>query len=183
MPYNVHTAESAPEAAKPILQATQKGIGFIPNLFGVMASAPALVEAYATLASLFDKTSLSAAERQTVLLTTSFENNCEYCMAAHTAIASMQKVPQDVIAALRSGGPIPNTRLEALRLLTRAIVVDRGRPSEAALDQFFAAGFTQEQVLEVVLGVGLKTISNYTNHISDTPLDGAFAPVAWKKAA
>ena len=97
MSYPVHTLNSAQESAKATLAAVQKGYGFIPNLLGVMATSPALVAAYATLASLFDTTSLSPSERQTVLLTTSYENNCEYCVAAHSAIAGMQKVPANVV--------------------------------------------------------------------------------------
>jgi len=183
MNYPVHTIETAPEAAKTTLTAAQKGYGFIPNLLGVMSNAPALVEAYTTLAKIFDSTSLTPSERQTVLLTTSYENDCSYCVAAHSAIASMQKVPQDVIGAIRDGAPIADARLEALRRFTRAVVVSRGWPTEADLNAFFHAGYGQQQVLEVVLGVGLKTLSNYTNHVAETPLDAGFSAVAWTKAA
>lgn len=183
MNYPVHTIDTAPEAAKATLTAAQKGFGFIPNLLGVMSNAPALVEAYTTLAKIFDSTSLTPSERQTVLLTVSFENNCEYCVAAHSAIASMQKVPQDVIGAIRAGASIADGKLEALRRFTRAVVASRGRPTEADLHAFFYAGYGEQQVLEVVLGVGLKTLSNYTNHVADTPLDAGFRAVAWTKAA
>jgi uncharacterized peroxidase-related enzyme len=183
MTYPIQTLEAAPEAAKPTLAAAQKGYGFIPNLLGVMANAPALVNAYVTLAKIFDDTSLSPTERQTVLLTTSYENGCAYCMAAHTAIASMQKVPEAVIGALRAGVATPDAKLEALRNFTRAVVTTRGRPADAHLKAFLAAGYGQQQVLEVILGVGLKTLSNYTNHIAETPLDAGFSAVAWTKAA
>lgn len=183
MSYPVHSIDTAPEAAKPTLTAAQKGYGFIPNLLGVMANAPALVAAYTTLAGIFDTSSLSAAERQTVLLTVSYENDCGYCVAAHSAIAGMQKVPQEVIGAIREGAPIADQKLEALRRFTKSVVVSRGWPSEAETAALLAAGYGQQQVLEVVLGVGLKTLSNYTNHIAETPLDAAFAPVAWTKAA
>lgn len=183
MAYPVLTAETAPEAAKPTLTAAQKGYGFVPNLLGVMANAPALVSAYTTLSGIFDSASLNRAERQIVLLTTSYENGCAYCMAAHSAIAGMQSVPQDVIEALRNGQALADPKLEALRAFTRAVVVSRGWVSEAEKAAFFAAGYGEQQVLEVVLGVGLKTLSNYTNHIAETPLDAAFAPLVWSKAA
>lgn len=183
MTYPVHTIETAPEAAKATLTAAQKGYGFIPNLLGVMSSAPALVEAYTTLAKIFESTSLTPSERQTVLLTTSYENDCSYCVAAHSAIAAMQKVPQDVIGAIRDGAPIADGKLEALRRFTRAVVVSRGWPTEAELHAFFHAGYGEQQVLEVVLGVGLKTLSNYTNHVAEAPLDAGFSAVAWAKAA
>ena len=183
MTYPVHTTETAPDTAKPTLAAAEKGFGFVPNLLGVMANAPALVSAYTTLSGIFDSASLNRAERQVVLLTTSYENDCAYCMAAHSAIAGMQSVPQEVIEGLRAGQSLADAKLEALRVFTRAVVVSRGWVSEAEKAAFFAAGYGEQQVLEVVLGVGLKTLSNYTNHIAETPLDAAFAPLTWSKAA
>ncbi len=90
----VHTIESAPEASRPILDKAQKTLGFVPNLYGVLAESPATLEAYVTLGSILDRSaSFTATERQIVLLTASFENGCDYCMAAHSAIAGMQRVP------------------------------------------------------------------------------------------
>ena len=183
MTYVVHSSESAPADAKEILSAVKKGFGFVPNMLGMMAEAPTLLNAYRTVAGIFDQTSLTPAERQTVLLTVSYENNCEYCMAAHSTIAGMQNVPQAIVAALRSGAPIADKRLEALRRFTSAVVTSKGHPSNRDLEVFAQAGYGPQQVLEVVLGVGLKTLSNYANHIAATPLDPAFAPAAWTKAA
>ena len=183
MNYTVHSIDTAPEAAKEVLARTQKSYGFLPNLLGVMAEAPALLKAYRTLTDLFEETSFSPSERQVVLLTTSYENGCEYCVAAHSVIAGMQKVPDSVVQAIRDGKPIADRKLETLRRFTAAIVTSRGLPSEADIAAFLQAGFTQAQILEVVLGVGMKTLSNYTNHIAGTPLDRAFAKAAWSKAA
>ncbi len=183
MHYAVHTVETAPDAATQTLAAAQSAYGFLPNLLAVMAEAPALVKAYTTLSKIFEETSFSPAERQVVLLTTSFENECAYCMAAHSAVAGMQKVPQDAIAAIRSGAPIADKTLEALHRFTASVVASRGWPSEQDVAAFLAAGYTKAQILEVVLGVGLKTLSNYTNHVAETPLDAAFQPLAWTKAA
>lgn len=183
MNYPVHTAATAPEAARETLGQVTKAYGFLPNLIGVMALAPALAKSYFTLAGLFEETSLSATERQIVLLTTSYENACEYCIAAHTVIADMQKVPQDMVQAIRSGAPISDPKLEALRRFTADVVISRGHPSEEKTRAFLTAGFSHAQVLEVVLGVGMKTISNYTNHIARTPVDPAFSAAAWSSAA
>lgn len=183
MTYPIHTVESAPAAAQDVLRRAQQGFGFVPNLLGVMAAAPALAKAYPTLAALFDETSLTPAERQTVLLTVSVENGCDYCVAAHTVIASMQKVPEPVVRAIRSGAPIPEPKLEALRRFTAEVVRTRGRPSDGELDAFVAAGYSRAQVLEVLLGVGLKTLSNYTNHIAVTPLDPPFQKALWSEVA
>lgn len=183
MTYAIHTVATAPEAARETLAAAGKAYGFVPNLLAVMAEAPALLKAYTIVVGLFDQTSLSASERQVVLLTASYENRCEYCVAAHSVIAGMQKVPQAVVSAIRDGRLIPDAKLEALRAFTAAVVNSRGLPSDADTAAFLAAGYSRTQILEVVLGVGVKTLSNYTNHAADTPLDQAFAPAAWSKAA
>ncbi len=182
MTYKVHTIDSSPEASKEILAVAYKAYGFLPNLLAVMAEAPALLKSYVTLSRIFEESSLSAAERQTVLLTTSFENGCEYCVAAHSVIAGMQKVPAATVQAIREGRPIADRKLEALRRFTAAVVKSRGWPTESDIRAFADAGYGQSQALEVVLGVGIKTLSNYANHLADTPLDDAFASARSKAA-
>ena len=183
MNYTVHTTETAPEAARETLAGAKKAYGFLPNLLAVMAEAPALVKAYVTLSRIFEETSLSPSERQTVLLTVSYENDCDYCVAAHSVIAGMQKVPEETVQGIRDGRPLADRKLEAIRRFTAAVVNTRGWPTDADTKAFLSAGYTQSQILEVVLGVGIKTLSNYTNHIAGTPLDMAFAKAAWSKAA
>lgn len=183
MPYTIYSADTAPEAAREILAAAKRTYGFIPNLLGCMGGAPALLKAYTTLSRLFDDTSLEPTERQVVLLTVSHENRCGYCMAAHSVIAAMQHVPADVIDAIRDGRPITDRRLEALRRFTAAVVSSRGWPAPEDTKAFFAVGYGPQQVLEVVLGVGMKTLSNYTNHLAGTPVDDAFAKAVWPRAA
>lgn len=176
------TIDAAPAGSRELLQNVKQKYGFVPNLLGNMAHAPALLKSYLTLAGLFDETSLSPTERQIVLLATSVHHRCEYCVAAHTAIAGMQNVPQDVVSALRDGVPIADSRLQALRQFAEQIVETRGWPSDESSQRFMDAGYTEAQVLEVLVGIGMKTLSNYTNHIAGTPLDEQFAPVAWDPA-
>lgn len=183
MTYTVHTVRSASVGARETLAAAEKNFGFVPNLLGIMAEAPALVKAYTTLSRIFDETSFSPAERQVVLLTASYENGCMYCVAAHSVLAAMQKVPGDVIAAIRDGAPIADHKLEALRQFTSAVTSTRGRPSGDQTNAFLNAGYAEAQVLEVILGVEMKTLSNYTNHVAGTPLDPAFARAALPTAA
>ena len=102
-------------------------------------------------------------------------------MAAHTGIANLEKVPEEVIEAARSGKPYADKRLEALRQFTRSVVVNRGWVSDEELETFLAAGFTKQHVLEIVVGVAYKVISTYTNHIAQTPLDAAFKRNTWQK--
>ena len=173
--FTVHTPSDAPEKSKAILDRTEKALGFVPNLYGTFAGAPALLDAYTKVSMAFDQTSFDATERQTVLLTASRINDCQYCLAAHNTISKMQGVPDEVLTALRDDTPLPTERLEALRTFTKILVEKRGWAPEEDVEAFLSAGFEPQQVLEVVLGVGLKTLSNYTNHLASTPIDEAFA--------
>lgn len=176
---NIRTLEDSKDSAKELLSAAQQKYGFIPNLLGVMANAPATLKGYMTLAGIFEETSFSPTERQIVLLAVSFENKCSYCMAAHSAIAGMQNLDSEVVTALREGKPIVDDKLEALRRFTKEVVTSRGWPSVEAQNHFIEAGYERSSILEVVLGVALKTLSNYTNHIAETALDENFKQVAW----
>ena len=177
--FKTHTIETAPPDAKPSLEGAQNAYGFVPNLLGTMATAPALLDGYLALAGIFDGTDLSETERQIILMTNNRLNGCVYCMAAHTTIAQMAKVPADVIDALRAGTRIADPKLEALRTFAAIINETRGWPSDADVAAFLAAGYTRQTVLEVILGTSLKVMSNFTNHVADTEVDAAFAPNAW----
>ncbi len=178
--FDIHSSETAP-ASSAILDGAQKALGFVPNLYATMAESPALLEGYTTLAGIFDKTDLSATERQIILMVNNRLNGCEYCMAAHSTISQMQGVPADVIEALRSGAALSDPKLEALRTFAIRINESRGWPEESDIDALLAAGYTKRTVLEVVLGTSLKVMSNYTNHIATTEVDAAFAPNAWSQ--
>ncbi|MBW6475829.1 MAG: carboxymuconolactone decarboxylase family protein [Chromatiales bacterium] len=178
--FPVHTLDSAPNAAKPSLQAAAAAFGFVPNIIGVMAASPALAEAYLTLSGIFErKTDLSPTERQVVLLTVSRYHECGYCVAAHSMAASMQDVPAQVVEAIRSDSPIPDVRLEALRQLVSAMMAKRGWLTEDDVARFLAAGYTPGQLFDVLVGVAQKVLSNFTNHLADTPLDEPFSASAW----
>lgn len=181
--FPLHTIETAPDKSKAILEGTQKNIGFVPNLLAKMAEAPALLEGYTKLSGIFDKSDLSATERQIILMTNNRLNGCTYCMAAHTTISQSQKVPDDVIDALRNGTAIADPKLEALRRFTEIIVQSRGWPSDQDVNDVLAAGYTRQTILEVILGTSLKVMSNYINHIAETPVDGAFAANRWTAPA
>ncbi len=180
MRFKIHDAVTAPERARPVLSGIATKYKFIPNLFGVFAEAPAALNSYLALSEQFESTSLSAIERNVVLLATSRANACRYCMAVHSTLAGMQEVPASVVDAIRTDQPIADPKLEALRRLTREIVEKRGFPPAEVLGAFRAAGFGEAQVLEVLVGVTLKTLSNYTNHIAEPPLDSAFAGRSWE---
>lgn len=175
----IHDETTAPEDSRAALAAMGDERGFITNLAGVMAGAPALLKGYLELGSAFNETSFSAVERQVVLLTASRENVCHYCVAGHSTAAAASDVPQDVIDAIRDDEAIADTKLEALRKMTSAIVESRGWPSAEVIEQFLSVGYGEQQILEAVLGVGVKTLSNYTNHLADTPVNEQFAKNRW----
>ncbi|APU09093.1 carboxymuconolactone decarboxylase [Cellulophaga lytica] len=177
----VHNIESAPEAAKPLLVASNKAYGMIPGLHGVLASSPQILEAYQTLHELFTQTSFNEAELTVVWQAINVEHACHYCVPAHTGIAKMMKVDDAIIDALRDETPLEDAKLEALRTMTLAIVKNRGNVSKEELDAFYAAGYGEQHVLEIILGLSQKVISNYTNHIANTPVDEAFQKFAWSK--
>lgn len=181
--FATYTLETVPEKGRETLETVNQAYGFVPHLLGTMVEAPALAQAYLDIGKNFAATSLNETERQVVLLTTSRINECGYCMAAHTAIAGLNKVPAAVIDALRDDKPIEDDRLEALRQLTVAVVEKRGWLVPSDIEAFIAAGWERQQVLEVVLGVAMKTLSNYTNHIADTPLDEPFRAAEWQPAS
>ena len=162
------------------MEAVAKKFGFVPNLIRELAGAPAAVKAYVTLSGLLDETSLTPVERQIVLATTSAENGCEYCVAAHTAGLKMAGFADDQIEAIREQRPLADRKLEALRIFTAKVVNKRGWIDDADLDRFLQAGYTKEQVLDVLVGVTMKTLSNYTNHIAHTPLDKQLQAFAWE---
>ncbi len=180
--FTFHTAESAPEASKPLVEAATSAFGFFPNLLAGMAEAPSMLEGYMTLAGIFDKTELTETERQIILMTNNRLNGCTYCMAAHTTISQGAKVDDEIISALRDGTSLADVKLEALRQFSIAVNEKRGWVDQKDLTEFFAAGYTKQTVLEVILGTSLKVLSNYTNHIASTPIDGAFQANVWAPA-
>ena len=166
--FTVHDLESAPEASRPFLEAAQKKFGFIPNVLRIQAEAPALVEGYMTLSGIFGKSGLSPAEQQTILLAASVENKCHYCAAAHTGGALGAGVDKDDVEAIRIENPLADKKLDALVTFTRKMVKERGWLKEEDLAPFMAAGYSRADAMNVVLGIAVKTMTHYVNHMADT---------------
>lgn len=178
--FKLYDLESSPAASREAMEVVGKKFGFVPNLIRELAAAPAALKAYVTLSSLVDETSFTPVERQIILVTASAENGCEYCVAAHSAGLKMSGFADSQLEAIRDQRPLADPKLDALRVFTAAVVSKRGRLDEADLDAFLRAGYTREQVLEVLVGVAMKTLSNYTNHIAETPLDTQLQAFAWE---
>jgi len=172
----LHTLQSAPEAAKPFLENAQKASGFIPNLLAVLANAPAALETYVTVSGLNGKSELSLAEREVVQLVAATTHGCDFCVAGHTAVAlNKAKLPDDVVRALREQATLPQEKLEVLADFAREVIATRGKVSESTFNTFKAAGYTEGNALEVILGVSLATLCNFANVFADTPLNPELA--------
>ncbi|MEH6787337.1 MAG: carboxymuconolactone decarboxylase family protein [Paracoccus sp. (in: a-proteobacteria)] len=182
--FTLHTLESAPEESQALLEDSRKGFGRVPGLHAVMAEAPALLDGYKHLHQLFaQKTSFNKDEMTVVWQTINVEHGCHYCVPAHTGIAKMMKVDDAITESLRNETPLPDARLEALRTFTLQVVRQRGDLGEEQVQAFLEAGYTKRQILEVVLGVAQKVMSNYTNHLAQTPVDEPMKAFAWTKAS
>ncbi len=177
----IHNTETAPEESKALLLKSQKAYGMIPGLHGALAGSSQLLDAYQILHDLFTNTSFNAEELTVVWQSINVEHACHYCVPAHTGIAKMMNVDDTVVEALRNETTLENPTLAAVRIMSLAIVRTRGNISQEDLKDFYAVGYKEQQVLEILLGVSQKVISNYTNHIANTPVDAAFKDFTWEK--
>jgi AhpD family alkylhydroperoxidase len=175
-----HTVESAPPAARRILTATESRLGYLPAAMARMAEAPQLIDGFLKLSGMFEHTSLDPLARETLIMTIARRNGCHVCVAMHTARLTELSAPPGLIAALRDGRPLDEPRLEALRLFTIDVVDAAGGVGEARVAQFLAHGYTRQQALEVVLGIGAYTLSTMANRLTDAPLDEPLRDYAWE---
>ncbi len=178
-----HDLDSAPEASKPLLEKSQAAFGRLPGLHKVMAESPQALEGYQILHKLFTETAFDADELTVVWQSINVEHECYYCVPAHTGIAKMMKVSDDISDALRNETPLPNTKLEALRTFTIQMVRERGNVTEEQMQTFFDAGYTHKSVLDIILGLSQKVMSNYINHVAQTPVDEVFHPLLWERGS
>lgn len=178
------TAETGSHSAKEVLDKALKQVGFIPNMYGYMANSPALLETYLFGYNQFrNESGFTPVEQEVVFLTISRENNCHYCVSAHSLIAdAFSKVPVEVTDAIRNGTKIPDAKLKALSDFTKTLLNKHGRPCKTEVAAFIASGYSETHVLSVLLAISVKVISNYANHLFDTPLDDMFKVREWHAA-
>ena len=179
--FKIHSLDTAPEASKSLLEQSLKASGIIPGLHGVMAESPSLLEAYQTCHKLFVNSGFTKEELTVVWQTINVENACHYCVPAHTAIAKSMGVSDDISEALRDETPLQDKKLEALRSFTLSVVRDRGNVDESKIHAFLEAGYNNKNILDIILGYSQKIMSNYTNHLANTPLDKFAQKYKWNK--
>lgn len=179
--FPIHTVDSAPETSRPILRALAQQVGFVPNLAATMATSPTLLESFTSVRSTLGGGSLKGPERETIALVVSQENRCTYCMAAHSAFATMVGTPKDDIEALRRGESPTDPRLRAAANFARRVVRARGVVQGSDLESFLDAGFNRAQALEVVAVIGMTSLANWTHSVTDVVLDDDFETHRWEQ--
>jgi uncharacterized peroxidase-related enzyme len=174
--------EAATGVAKEIIDATQSKLGFVPNMYRTMANSGGYLSTYAHGYTAFRQNSgFTPVEQELVFLVISRENGCDYCTAAHSMIADkVATLDADTLAAVRSGVALADEKLEALVSFTAHMFLSRGLVTSAEAAAFLAAGYEERQIMEIILAISVKILSNYSNHIFHSKLDAAFKPYAVK---
>jgi alkylhydroperoxidase family enzyme len=181
--YPVHTIESAPAQSKPVLQQLQQAFGLIPNIAAKMASSPVLINGFIGLFERVHTSSLTEPQIQTLLLTNAVTNASEWAVAFHTALALKEGISSADVEAIRHARLPDDARLAALSTLARALIENRGRIAESDQKRFIEAGFSAEQILEVIAVVAASTITNYTGSVTQPALEAQFEEFAWHAPA
>ncbi len=179
-PFQIHTIDTTIPEIATLLGDVRKMLGFVPNVFAVSAESKPALQAFIELNKLFGRSSFSATEREIIQITASVENQCNYCVAGHTTFAEAQKVPTELIQAVRECRPVEDRKLNALQQFVRVLLRSKGRVDRSELDHFLANGYHPAHVLEVILGVSVKTFSNLANNAIGIPIDERFADNAWE---
>lgn len=169
--FTEYTIESAPAAARRAMTAVRDHFGYLPSATARWAEYPSLLDSFTRLNATFESSSLDPIVRETVIMTVVVRNGCELCVSIHTARLRSAGADEAVVAALRSGEPVPDKQLETIRLFTARLLDTTGRPGEESLRAFLDAGYTKRNALEIVLGIGAYTISTFANRLTDARND------------
>jgi uncharacterized peroxidase-related enzyme len=167
--FNVPKREEVSSNNQAIFDNLEKAVGFVPNLFATYAHSENALGNYLALSGA--KTSLNAKQKEVVNLAVSQVNGCTYCLSAHTAIGKMNGFSDEQILELRAGQASFDTKLDALASLARNITENRGATDATVLENFFNAGWTKENLIDTIVLVGDKTISNYLHRTTNVPVD------------
>jgi len=167
--YAVPTREEVSTSNQGIFDNLKKGLGFVPNLYAYFAKNETALGDYLTLQN--RKSTLTGKEREVINLVTSQINGCRYCQSAHTALGKMNGFTEEQIIEIRKGEASFNSKLDALAQFTASVVENRGRATEVSKEAFFAAGYTEANMIDVVIVVGDKIISNYLHNLTGFEID------------
>lgn len=172
----------APAASQPLLEAVQKQLGSVPNLFRIVATSPAALEGYLGLNGALGKGALDLKTRNRIAVLVAEENGCGYCLAAHTFLGKIAKLPEEELAANRNGAS-SDAKAEAALRFAAQLVRSRGHVESSALAALKAAGYSDAQVVEIIVHVALNTLTNYVNTALGTEVDFPAVPARATRAA
>jgi AhpD family alkylhydroperoxidase len=176
-----YTIESAPPAARRSMTGVAREFGYLPAGVARMAGSPQLLDGFLRLNGMFERSTLDPLAREVIVMTLATRNGCHICVALHTARLTRLGADADLITALRAAAPlpVPASRLEALRVFTLRVLDTAGDVGDEALRAFLAQGYTSQNALEVVLGIGTYTMSTLANRMTGAPVDEALSAFAW----
>ena len=176
--FTEHTIDSAPPAARRSMTATISHNGYLPSAVALMATSPDLLDGFLKMSAAFDGTTLDPVAREVVIMTMATRNGCHLCVAMHTARLTALGADDALIAALRTGSALADDRLEAVRVFTLRVLETAGDVGDPALKAFLGQGYTEQNALEVVLGIGAYTMSTLANRLTGAPVDEALRQFA-----
>ncbi len=177
--YQLIDPSTATGDVKKLFDRAEQGMGFVPNIINTFAESPITGQTMLDLYAVTSQTGFSPLEVHIVFQAASVENQCLYCVPAHSTSGRKNGVPDDLDNPLRDQHPLSDPKHEALREFTQAIVKKRGNANEQDFNEFIEAGWTRKAALEVVLLVSIKTLTNYANHLTEIDLDDAFKQQEW----
>jgi uncharacterized peroxidase-related enzyme len=163
--------EAAPAAAQPTLHAVKKQLGSAPNLFRLVANSPAALQGYVALNGALAQGTLDARTRERIALTVAEINGCDYCLSAHTYLGKNLAQLDDAELTRNRDAASSDPQAQAALRFAAAVTRQRGHVSDAELQAVKAAGYTEAQLLEIVLHVALNTLTNYVNEVAQTEID------------
>jgi alkylhydroperoxidase family enzyme len=178
----VHTIESAPEKSRPTLRGMQEKFGFLPNVMGTMAENPVLLNGFAASFGSFHGGSFDECEKQVLLLTNAVTLKCPWTVAAHSTFAIEDGLPESDVRAIRAGKLPRDPKYAALSALTKTLIENRGKASEADIERFVSAGYSKAQIFEVVLGTGISMTTATATNMAGTPIEDHFKAQTWAAA-
>ncbi|MFD4219219.1 carboxymuconolactone decarboxylase family protein [Streptomyces griseus] len=180
MPFPDLTPETAPPASRRAMEAVTERLGYRPAAIARLAASPHTLDGFLRISAIFESCTLDPLSREVLIMTIATRNGCHLCVAMHTAKLTALDAGPALIAALRDrdGGPLPDERLDAVRRFTLEVLASAGAVEDAVLRDFLAYGYTEQNALEVVLGIGAYTLSTLANRLTAAPVDAPLAVFA-----
>jgi uncharacterized peroxidase-related enzyme len=167
--FNVPTREEVSENNQAIFDNLEKGVGFVPNIYAAMGHSKNALGSYLQFSGA--ATSLSKKEKEVVDLAVSQLNGCRYCQSAHTAGAKMNGFTDEQVIELRKGTASWDNKINILVKTAVSIAANNGKIGTEALEEFYAAGYTKENVVDLVVAIGIITITNLFHNVTDVAID------------